>query len=131
MGAGNATGAARPCHRPIGCSRILREIDLAARRRPPLGGWRRVSCAASMWTRVCGCERWRLLHEPAAVGEDDGLNAVAQAQLGEDVVDVGLDRGVAEDEALGDLGVAETVGDQRKNLEFARAELVEFGRTGA
>src|SRR5579859_3858793 len=44
------------------------------------------------------------------VGVPDGLGPVAGAGLGEDPVDVGLDRGVAEVEALADLGVAQPRG---------------------
>ena len=51
------------------------------------------------------------VHEAGAVGERDGLHAVAQPQLGEDVVDVGLDGGFAEEERGGDLGVGMSVGD--------------------
>jgi hypothetical protein len=39
------------------------------------------------------------------VGVADRLRAVAGAGLGEEVVDVGLDGGVAEDERGGDLSV--------------------------
>ena len=41
------------------------------------------------------------------VGVSDGLGPVAGAGLGEDPVDVGSDRGVAQAEALADLGVAQ------------------------
>ena len=44
--------------------------------------------------------------EPALVGVDHGLHAVAQAELAEQVGDVGLDRRLGDDERLGDLGVA-------------------------
>lgn len=32
------------------------------------------------------------MHQPALIGQDDGLNAIAHAELGEDAGDVGLDR---------------------------------------
>ena len=43
--------------------------------------------------------------QPGAVGVDDGLHAVAQAELGEDAGDVGFDCLVAEEQFRGDLGV--------------------------
>jgi diguanylate cyclase (GGDEF)-like protein/putative nucleotidyltransferase with HDIG domain len=43
--------------------------------------------------------------ESVRVGVVDGLGAVARADLGEHVVDVGLDRGLADNERRGDLGV--------------------------
>src|SRR6185437_13722098 len=44
------------------------------------------------------------------VGEDDGLDAVAQAELGEQVTDVGLDGRLADEEVLGDLQVGAAPG---------------------
>src|SRR5205085_4957873 len=54
----------------------------------------------------------------------DGLGAVAYAGLGEDVVDVRLDRGFRDVEARGDLTVREAVGDQRKDLGFTGGKAV-------
>ena len=47
----------------------------------------------------------RRADEPDLVGRDHGLDAVAQAELDEHVADVGLHRRLADDEAVGDLGV--------------------------
>ena len=55
-----------------------------------------------------------------AEGEDRGLDAVLQAQLGEDAADVGLDGLLADREVTGDLPVAETAGDQREYLTLTR-----------
>jgi len=44
-------------------------------------------------------------HEPGLVGEHDGLDAVAQAELGEQAPDLGLDRRVADDELRRDLAI--------------------------
>ena len=44
-------------------------------------------------------------NEAGFVGEDDGLGAVVEVELGEDARDVGLDGGVADDELAGDVGV--------------------------
>jgi hypothetical protein len=41
------------------------------------------------------------LNEAALVGEDDRLGAVVEVELLEDSGDVGLDRGLAEDELAG------------------------------
>ena len=65
-----------------------------------------------------------------ADGGDGGLRTVACAQLLEDVADVPFDCAEAEVEALGDLGVADTVGDESENLEFAGCERVVGGRLG-
>src|SRR3712207_2958846 len=43
--------------------------------------------------------------EPGLVGDDDGLDAVAEPELAQDARDVRLDRRLAEDEALGELRV--------------------------
>ncbi len=45
------------------------------------------------------------LDESGFVGEDDGLGAVVEVELGEDACDVRFDGGVADDEFAGDLGV--------------------------
>src|SRR5580704_17204413 len=58
------------------------------------------------------------------VGVPDGLRAVPDAGLGEDPVDVGLHRGVAEVEALGDLGVAQYRGEQAEDFGLADGEPV-------
>jgi drug/metabolite transporter (DMT)-like permease len=43
--------------------------------------------------------------QPALVGEDHGLHAVPGAEFGQDALDVGLDRGLLDDERGGDLRV--------------------------
>ena len=64
-------------------------------------------------------------HEAGLVGEHDGLDAVAQAELREQARDVGLDRRVADDELRRDLGVRQPARDELEDLELARGELVE------
>ena len=67
------------------------------------------------------------------VGVDDRLRAVADAGLGEDVVDVALDGRGAHHERVGDLGVRAARGDQREHLGLARGEVVgqlALGRGG-
>src|ERR1700691_4153408 len=53
------------------------------------------------------------------VGE---LGAGGEAELREDVLHVGVDRALGEVEALGDLAVAESFGDQPGDLLFAAGE---------
>jgi hypothetical protein len=64
------------------------------------------------------------------VGDDDELNAVACAKLGEDRRDVGLYRQRAEVEGVCDLAVVASVRDESEYFEFAWAELVESFRYG-
>ena len=52
------------------------------------------------------------LHDAAFVGEYDGLDAVAQSELGEHARDVGLDGCAGYDELVGDLVVGEAEGRQ-------------------
>lgn len=61
------------------------------------------------------------------VGEHDDLDAVAQTQLAQDRADVRLDRGLAEEDALGDLGVGESQGDGGEDLALLLRERPEAG----
>ena len=60
--------------------------------------------------------------------EHDCLDAVAEAELLEDVRDVRLHGRVADVELLADLHVREALGDQAEDLLFARRQLVELLR---
>ena len=53
-------------------------------------------------------------HDPRFVGEDHGLHAVAQIELHEDPGDVGLHRGLADDERLRDLRVGQAARDEAR-----------------
>jgi hypothetical protein len=55
------------------------------------------------------------------VGEDDGLDAVAEVELRQDAADVALDGRLGHDEPLGDLAVRETAGDENEDLALAGA----------
>src|SRR5829696_4179484 len=66
------------------------------------------------------------LEEPGLVGEYDRLNAVAKAELLEDVGDVGLHRCLADVELLADLGVGEAAGNQAEDVELTLRQLVEL-----
>ena len=61
-------------------------------------------------------------------GEDRGLDAVLQIELGEDAADVGLDGLLADYQLAGDLAVAVPAGDEVEDLAFARREGLEAGR---
>src|SRR5207248_8697783 len=82
--------------------------------------------------REFGCARVTLRSgragsdDPGFVGEDDGLYAVAQAELGEHSPDVRLDGGVGHDELLGDLRVGEAAGDEFQDVELAGCQVVEL-----
>jgi hypothetical protein len=60
--------------------------------------------------------------QPCLVGDDDGLDAVAESELGEDAGDVGLDGRLGQVEAGGEFGVAQSSGQQAEYLQFARGE---------
>ena len=60
-------------------------------------------------------------------GEDHGRGAVAQPQLGEHVVDVRLDRALADEQLGGDLAVGLAPADQRQHLELTAGERVQVG----
>src|SRR5579863_6592820 len=61
--------------------------------------------------------RLSLLAEPAGQ-----LTPRGESQLGEDVLDVRVDRALGQEEPPGDLPVAEPVGDQAGDLELAPGE---------
>ena len=54
----------------------------------------------------------------------DSLGAVTNAGLGEEVVDVALDGGFAQDESLGDLGVRQPFSDQCEHFGFSLGQRV-------
>ena len=55
-----------------------------------------------------------------AEGEDRRLDAVLQAEFGEDAADMGLDGLLADRQVPADLAVAVTAGDQPQDFAFAR-----------
>src|SRR5579864_3723510 len=55
-----------------------------------------------------------------AEGEDRGLDAVLEAEFGQDAADVGLDGLLADGQVPGDLPVAVTAGNQLEDVAFAR-----------
>src|SRR5690606_5275726 len=65
--------------------------------------------------------------EAGLPGQDDGLGAVGDVELEEDVRDVVADGLLAEEEGGGDLGVAAALGDEFEDLAFAFGELGKGG----
>ena len=63
-------------------------------------------------------------------GVDDRGRAVPEPQLGEHVVDVGLDRALAKAQSGGDLTVRLALSDEREDLALAAAERVKAGLAG-
>ena len=69
-----------------------------------------------------------------AIGVGDRLGAVRGPDLGEEIVDVGLDRGLTDEQAAGDLGVGLAAGDEAQDLGLPRGQPVgqsPSGRPGA
>lgn len=65
--------------------------------------------------------------ESQVVGEDDGLDPVPCADLGEDPPDVGLHRRLRQREPLRDLAVGEAVADGDEDLALAAGQGVQPG----
>ena len=64
------------------------------------------------------------LEEPGLVYEYNRLHTVAEAELLEDVRDVGLDGRLADVEALPDLCVGQASGDEQEDVLLSCGELV-------
>jgi hypothetical protein len=60
--------------------------------------------------------------QPRLVGDDDGLDAVTEAELGEDAGDVCLDGRLRQMEAGGEFGVAQPPGQQAEDFQLAWGE---------
>ena len=71
-------------------------------------------------------------YEPALIGEDHRLNAIPHSDLGQDPVDMGLDRCLRQEEGLGYLDVGEPACDELQNIYFTlgqRGEPLEIAST--
>jgi signal transduction histidine kinase len=66
--------------------------------------------------------------EPALVREHDGLNAIAEAELGEDPRDVRLYRRLTEVQRFRDFGVGESARDVAQDVELAGREVRQLLR---
>src|SRR5947209_2843366 len=62
------------------------------------------------------------------VGVDHGLHTVAKVELLENARNVRLGRCLADDEALADLVIRQTAGEEVEYLSLARCQLTETGR---
>jgi hypothetical protein len=60
--------------------------------------------------------------EAFAEDVEGGLGAAAEVQFGEDVADVGAQGGLADGEAVGDLVVAVSLGDEAQDLDIAAGQ---------
>src|SRR5918995_3275807 len=73
-------------------------------------------------------------YQAGFVGDDDGLDAVAEGEFGEDAGDVGLDGRFGQLEAGGEFGVGQALGQQLQYLEFAGGQrgqvAMDRGRVG-
>ena len=68
--------------------------------------------------------------QPRLMGHDDGLCAITQPEFAEYVRDVGLNRGLTEEQRCGDLAVKEAARHQRQHRELTigqRFKRVRFG----
>src|SRR4051812_326470 len=54
-----------------------------------------------------------------------GLRVRTEAELEEDLLDVGLDRALGDEQPRGDRAVGEALGDELEHLPLARAELAQ------
>src|SRR5216683_4701013 len=100
---------------PTRACRVLREVrrrGSGLRNPEPMSSANRASLLGSVDLLKAGASNTAFsgfagLDEPGFVGEHDGLDAVAEVELGEDPVYVCLDGGCLDNELLGDLGVGE------------------------
>ena len=67
------------------------------------------------------------LDQACFVGSDDGLRAVTAAEFHQDVADIGLDSGFAEEEPFGDLAVGQAPRDLDEDLGLSRGEVGQGG----
>ncbi len=70
------------------------------------------------------------LDDAGLVGQDDGLDPVAQAELGQQVAHVRFDGGLADDEVGGYLGVGEAAGEPQQDVVFPGGQRGQPGRCG-
>ena len=94
---------------------LLSSVDAFDARRPGARANRR---------NCLGCaRRYRSSSSAERPRRGDCLAARPRVELAQDRRDVVVDGAAREHEALGDLGVAQAVGDQREHLELARRQL--------
>ena len=75
--------------------------------------------------------QYELRNEPTPEANGYGVGSAARLKLREEVADVGLDRLLGQVEALADLAVDETVGDELEDLDLPSGRLLlEFAQNG-
>src|SRR3989442_10695134 len=109
------------------------EMACAVRRRSSSScGWSSRSKSIDFFTARVKHGSAAGLDDPVVEGEHDGGGAVSQAELGEDVADVALHRGLAHEQLGRDLGVAGAAADEAEDVELASGQLLDarrrFGR---
>ena len=67
-------------------------------------------------------------NEAGLLGQLNGLRAALRTEFVKDAARVGLDRVLADEEALGDFAITKASGDQTEDFEFARGD-AEVGET--
>lgn len=94
---------------------------------PTKWGCRRRLDGAGKRRSGCGVHRTRAAWycQPCLIRRDHRPDAVAEAELGENVADVGLHGVFADDHGRGDLRIGEAPGDQAQRLGLTRGEGVE------
>ena len=71
---------------------------------------------------------WRSGDRPCRVGDADRRDTRARVELRQDRCDVGVDGLGSGGETLGNLGVAQALGEQQQDFELARCEAHVGGR---
>src|SRR5215510_9425124 len=61
-------------------------------------------------------------YQPGLVGEDHGLDAVAEVELSQDPFQVGLDRRLLDEQVGGDLGIGQAARDEFQHVALAWGE---------
>src|SRR5918996_6438544 len=82
---------------------------------------RRAGAAAALDLRLGRARR----DEPGLIGEDHGLHAAREAELGEHATDVALDRALLKMQVGGDVGVAAARRDPEQHVALARGQAGE------
>src|SRR5436190_13764070 len=121
---------------PSSWCRSTRPVALPVQNRTPRASWTTQTMRMPIWMAVMVDRMVLLLSsgEPAGadqaglVGEHDQLGPVAGPELDHGPADVGLGRGRADDQLVGDLVVGQAGRDQPHDLALALGELVELGR---
>lgn len=67
------------------------------------------------------------LYQPGLVGEDNGLDTVAEAELGQNPFQVRLDRRFLDEQAGGDFAVGQATGDEFQHIPLAGVRAASVG----